>query len=86
MTFRPSGELTVTYRWDPNAFPADASFCTEISVSSKLDLDVPPVAFTTVSRSESGFEETVQGYSYTPRWSVRAGEARVTLGAATPQH
>ncbi len=79
MSFRASGELTVTYHWDPNVFPADASFCTEISVSQKLDLDVPPVPFTTVSRSEKGFEETAQGLSYTKRWPARAGEARVTL-------
>jgi hypothetical protein len=77
--FGPSGELTVTYRWDPTAFPADAFFCTEISVSQKLNLDLTPAAFATVSRSERGFEETVQGYSYTPRWPARAGEARVTL-------
>jgi len=79
LSFGPAGELTVAYRWDPKAFSADAFFCTEISVSSKLDLDVPPVAFTTVSRSERGFEETVQGYSYTQRWPARSGEARVTL-------
>ena len=86
LTFKPSGELVVGYRWDAAAFPPDAVFCTEISVSRKLALDVPPVPFTTVSRSESGFEETVQGYSYTQRWPARSGEARVTLGAATMQH
>lgn len=86
MTFGPSGELTVSYRWDPAAFPDDAFFSTEISVSRKLELDLTPVAFATVSRSERGFEETVQGYSYMPRWPARAGEARVTLGAATRQH
>jgi len=83
MTFRPAGELTVSYRWDPAAFPPDAFFSTEISVSRRIELDVPPVAFATVSRSESGFEETIQGYSYTPRWPARAGEARVTLVQAT---
>ena len=79
MSFGPSGALTVSYRWDPTAFPADAFFCTEISVSRKLDLDLTPTPFATVSRSERGFEETVQGYSYTPRWPARAGEARLTL-------
>jgi hypothetical protein len=79
MSFSHSGAVTVNYRWDAAAFPADAFFCTEISVSKKLALDVAPVAFATVSRSERGFEETVQGYSYTPRWPARAGEARVTL-------
>jgi hypothetical protein len=79
MRFESSGELTVSYRWDPAAFPSDAFFCTEISVSRKLELEVAPVAFGTVSRSERGFDETVQGYSYTPRWPARSGEARVTL-------
>ena len=79
MSFKPSGELTISYRWDAAAFPADAFFSTEISVSRELAIDVPPVPFATVSRSERGFEETVQGYSYTPRWPARSGEARVTL-------
>ena len=79
LSFKPNGELTVSYRWDGAAFPADAFFCTEISVSKKLALDVAPVAFATVSRSERGFEETVQGYAYTPRWPARSGEGRVTL-------
>ena len=80
-----NGELTVGYRWDPAAFPADAFFCPEISVSPEVQLDLTPAAdvwtfpITTVSRSERGFEETVQGYSYTPRWPVRAGEARLTV-------
>ena len=84
MSFGRSGELTVSYRWDPAAFPADAFFCTEISVSREVALDVAPAPFTTVSRSERGFEETVQGYSYTPRWPARSGEARVTLHQPRP--
>jgi alpha-amylase/alpha-mannosidase (GH57 family) len=79
MRFGPSGDLTVSYRWDAAAFPPDAFFCTEISVSRNVELDVAPVAFGTVSRSERGFDETVQGYSYTPRWPARSGEGRVTL-------
>ncbi|HEV8305335.1 MAG TPA: alpha-amylase/4-alpha-glucanotransferase domain-containing protein [Gemmatimonadales bacterium] len=79
MRFGPSGEVAVSYRWDPTAFPADAFFCTEISVSRTLDLDLTPVAFATVSRSERGFEETVQGYAYTPRWPAGTGAARVAL-------
>jgi len=79
MSFKPSGELTVSYRWDAAAFPPDAFFSTEISVSKQLALDAAAVPFATVSRSERGFEETVQGFSYTPRWPARAGEARVTL-------
>jgi len=80
-----AGELTVRYRWDPEAFTSDAFFCPEISVSPQVELDLTPTAevwkfpIATVSRSERGFEETVQGYSYTPRWPIRAGEARLTV-------
>jgi alpha-amylase len=80
-----AGELTVRYRWDPAAFPPNAFFCPEISVSPEVELDLKPAAdvwkfpIATVSRSERGFEETVQGYSYTPRWPIRAGEARLTV-------
>src|SRR5882762_5825681 len=80
-----AGELTVRYRWDPAAFPPDAFFCPEISVSPQVQLDLTPAAevwefpIATVSRSERGFEETVQGYSYTPRWPIRIGEARLTV-------
>ena len=85
MSFGPAGVLSVSYHWDPAAFPTDALFCPEISVSREVQLDIAPAAdlwsfpVTTVSRSERGFEKTVQGYSYTPRWPARSGEARVTL-------
>jgi len=83
--FDQAGELTVRYRWDPAAFPPDAFFCPEISVSPEVELDLTPATdvwrfpIATVSRSERGFEETVQGHSYTPRWPIRAGEARLTV-------
>src|SRR5438876_357211 len=82
-----AGDLTVRYRWDPAAFPPDAFFCPEISVSPEVKLDLTPAAdvwrfpIATVSRSERGFEETVQGFSYTPRWPIGAGEARLTVRA-----
>ena len=85
-----AGELTVRYHWDPAAFPPDAFFCPEISVSPEVELDLTPAAevwkfpIATVSRSERGFEETVQGYSYTPRWPIRAGEGRVTVRVPRP--
>jgi 4-alpha-glucanotransferase len=86
MRFTPSGELSVSYRWDSAAFPGDAFFCPEISVARELMLDLEPqpaalwsFPFATVSRSERGFEETVQGHSYTPRWPVRVGQAKVTV-------
>src|SRR5256884_496828 len=37
-----AGELTVRYRWDPKAFPQDAFFCPEISVSPEVELDLTP--------------------------------------------
>jgi hypothetical protein len=83
--FDESGDLTVSYRWDPSAFPHDAFFCPEISVSRQLAFDVAPKAdiwsfpFATVARSDRGFEETVQGTSYTPRWPVGVTAARLTL-------
>ena len=85
--FDQAGRLTVTYRWDPAAFPPDAFFCTEISLSHKLEFKIAPMPdvwsfpVVTVSRSERGFEETVQGYSHTPRWPIRAAVAQLTLGA-----
>ena len=79
LRFDAAGTVTVSYRWDPAAFPADASFCTEISVSRKLALESPATPVVTVSRSERGFDETVQGYAYMPRWPVSAGEARLSV-------
>ena len=81
----PTGELSARYRWDPTAFPPDAFFCPEVSLSREVELDLTPKTevwkfpVATVSRSERGFEETVQGYSYTPRWPARAGEAGLTV-------
>ena len=81
----PTGELSARYRWDPTAFPPDAFFCPEVSLSREVELDLTPQTevwkfpVATVSRSERGFEETVQGYSYTPRWPIRAGEGQLTV-------
>ena len=81
----PTGELSARYRWDPTAFPPDAFFCPEVSLSREVELDLTPKTevwkfpVATVSRSERGFEETVQGYSYTPRWPIRAGEGQLTV-------
>src|SRR2546430_2446201 len=84
------GELSVRYRWDPAAFPVDACFCPEVSLAREAELELAPAGevwqfpITTVSRSERGFEETVQGYSYTPRWPVRAREARLIVQVRPP--
>jgi hypothetical protein len=36
-------------------------------------------AIATVSKSERGLDETVQGQSVTPRWPVATGEARILI-------
>ncbi|HEX4627455.1 MAG TPA: alpha-amylase/4-alpha-glucanotransferase domain-containing protein [Gemmatimonadales bacterium] len=83
--FEEAGGVSVSYRWDPARFPPDAYFSPEISASRALDLELTPPAdlwsfpVSTVSRSESGFEETVQGHSHTPRWPIRVGAAGVTV-------
>jgi len=80
-----SGGLSARYRWDPAAFPPDALFCPEVSLAREVDLQLAPAGevwqfpIATVSRSERGFEETVQGYSCTPRWPVGSGEGRLTV-------
>ena len=85
LRFVPTGALTVTYRWDPAVFPPGALFAPEISFSHPLELRYTPAAdvwsfpIATVSKSERGLDETVQGQSVTPRWSVGLGEARVEL-------
>jgi alpha-amylase len=90
ITLERSGVLSVRYRWDPAAFPPDAFFCPEVSLSREAELQLAPAAelwqfpVATVSRSERGFEETVQGHSYTPRWPIRAGEGQLTLRLRAP--
>jgi hypothetical protein len=81
-----SGEVRVTYAWDPGAFPQGATFAPELSVAiePELELDPEPLALwshpiTTVSKRESGLEETVQGTSLTPLWPISEGRARVVL-------
>jgi len=82
------GEVSVSYRWDPAAFPRDSFFAPEISVEVAPDLGFDPEpaevwrhAIVTVSKREDGLEESVQGESITPRWPSRLGRARVELAA-----
>src|SRR3970282_815915 len=46
--FAPDGHVTVEYRWAPEAFPRDAWFTTELSVSRRVQLtgDPDPVRWT----------------------------------------
>src|SRR2546429_9531775 len=38
----PTGELSARYRWDPTAFPPDAFFCPEGSLSRERGPDLTP--------------------------------------------
>jgi len=68
------------------ARPANAVFAPELSLAREVSLRLQPETdvwrskITTVARSERGFEETVQGFSLTPRWPAHRGEAELELG------
>ena len=89
LRFEEGGALSVTYRWEPTAFPAGSLFAPEISLAGGegVDLAYTPAAelwsfpITTIAKSEQGLDETLQGQSYTPRWRVAAGESRVDVVA-----
>ena len=86
LEFDSAGGVHVSYRWDPAAMGTNAMFAPEISVSRSIPVHVHPDVeiwrseITTVARSERGFEETVQGFSITPRWPAHLGSARLELG------
>ena len=86
VTFDAAGCLSVAYTWKAAGVPANAVFAPELSVARDVSLRLEPDAevwrypITTVARSERGFEETVQGFSLTPRWPVRLGGASLELG------
>jgi alpha-amylase/alpha-mannosidase (GH57 family) len=86
LTFDAAGCLEVRYSWDGSEMPADALFAPELSLARGVALQVHPEAdvwrseITTVSRSEKGFEETIQGVSLTPRWPAQLGGCSLELG------
>jgi len=83
--FESDGAVEVLYDWDPAGFPQDAFFTTELSLGAEADvLAVPDSAswrfpISTFSKSERGFDKTVQGESVTIRWPVGTGWGRVRL-------
>jgi alpha-amylase/alpha-mannosidase (GH57 family) len=86
LAFGADGSVAVSYEWDPTEYPRDALFAPEISASEDLDVvwDLAPAEvwrfeIRTVSKTEAGSEETVQGISTTPRWPVALGQARFTI-------
>ena len=81
------GSVEVHYRWDGAGFASEAWFATELSLAAQVDVSVYPEAeewrfpIATFSKSERGFDETVQGESLTVRWPVRAGSGRVRIAS-----
>jgi alpha-amylase len=86
VTFSANGAVTVSYQWDPEAFPDGSLFAPELSVAHGAKIRVSPEApawsfvIKTVSKSERGFDETAQGESLTPRWPVRLGRGQIEIG------
>jgi alpha-amylase len=86
LKFDATGCLAVAYSWNVSTAPANAVFAPELSLAREVSLRLQPETdvwrskITTVARSERGFEETVQGFSLTPRWPAHRGEAEVELG------
>jgi 4-alpha-glucanotransferase len=86
LSFDARGCVTVSYKWDTSGVAGGAMFAPELSLSRSVPVRVHPEAeiwrseITTVARSERGFEETVQGFSITPRWPAHLGAAGLELG------
>lgn len=85
LVFSPDGRIHATFRWDPGGFPSGALFTSELSLAAEADLLLgggPWVArfpLATFSKSERGFDETVQGESVVVAWPVEAGRGGVGL-------
>jgi hypothetical protein len=84
--FKPDGTLEGHFKWDSSAFPPNALFTTEISLGGEASIEATPDAeiwrfpISTFSKSERGFDETVQGEAVLIRWpaSIGAGRVRIT--------
>jgi len=85
LRFFRDGSVEARFRWDPSAFPADAFFTTEVSLGADAMISPQPAGemwrfpISTFSKSERGFDETVQGESVLVRWPVASGEGRVRV-------
>ncbi|MGD2120563.1 MAG: DUF1926 domain-containing protein [Gemmatimonadota bacterium] len=83
--FFEDGTVEVFFHWDPSGFPEDSFFSTELSLGAEAQVQAVPEAapwrfpISTFSKSERGFDETVQGESVTIRWPIRTGWGRVRL-------
>ncbi len=85
LRFGTDGALEVVYRWDPAGLPEDSVFAPELTVARALSMELEPAVeywsfpVTTVSRSERGLEETVQGTAQVPLFAGTAGHASIAL-------
>ena len=83
--FGSDGTLEVLYNWDPSVFPPDSMFSSELSLGAEADVLSAPEAtvwrfpISTYSKSERGFDETVQGESVTVSWPIDGGWGRIRL-------
>jgi len=85
LRFAGNGTLDVTFTWDPAAFPEGSVFSTELSLGAPARVRGIPESdpwrfpISTFSKSEKGFDETVQGESVVLTWPISAGRGRVQL-------
>lgn len=83
--FGSDGAVEVFFQWEPGDFPETAYFTTELSLGADADLVTFPETecwrfpISTFSKSERGFDETVQGESVTVRWPCKTGWGRILL-------
>lgn len=84
--FPSSGPILIEYRWDVAALGGGGGwFAPELSLAHPVTIRCVPEAerwehdLVTVSKSEQGLEQTVQGRSITVRWPIAAGEGRIEL-------
>jgi alpha-amylase len=89
------GRMEARYEWDAAAYPADAYFAPELSVTrpegAELVVTYEPAptavweyAIETVSKSEQGLDHTVQGFALTPLWPASLGHAHIQITPAAP--
>ena len=85
LDFQADGSVEASFTWDPSAFPPQSFFTTELSLGADAQVQATPHAtiwrfpIATFSKSERGFDETVQGESVLVRWPVTAGKVTVRL-------
>jgi hypothetical protein len=84
--FPSAGSILIEYRWDVAALEGGGGwFAPELSLAHPVAIRCVPDAelweydLVTVSKSERGLEQTVQGRSITARWPIAAGEGRIEL-------